>query len=67
MENHNSVIAEMETTNVEIHQLDLIPQSKEGGADSVVSDAQLLKKGGLNKPTALGDVLNGELLPYLMP
>uniref|UniRef100_A0A674EZX5 Golgin A3 n=1 Tax=Salmo trutta TaxID=8032 RepID=A0A674EZX5_SALTR len=57
----------METTNVEIHQLDLIPQSKEGGADSVVSDAQLLKKGGLNKPAALGDVLNGELLPYLMP
>nr|XP_046207030.1 golgin subfamily A member 3-like isoform X1 [Oncorhynchus gorbuscha]XP_046207031.1 golgin subfamily A member 3-like isoform X1 [Oncorhynchus gorbuscha]XP_046207032.1 golgin subfamily A member 3-like isoform X1 [Oncorhynchus gorbuscha]XP_046207033.1 golgin subfamily A member 3-like isoform X1 [Oncorhynchus gorbuscha] len=59
MENHNSVIAEMETTNVEIHQLDLVPQSKDGGADSVVSDAQLLKKGGLDKPTASGDVLNG--------
>ncbi|XP_029534294.1 golgin subfamily A member 3-like isoform X3 [Oncorhynchus nerka] len=65
MENHNSVIAEMETTNVEIHQLDLVPQSKDGGADSVVSDAQLLKKGGLDKPTASGDVLNADKEPSL--
>uniref|UniRef100_A0A8C8MN64 Golgin A3 n=1 Tax=Oncorhynchus tshawytscha TaxID=74940 RepID=A0A8C8MN64_ONCTS len=67
MENHNSVIAEMETTNVEIHQLDLIPQSKDGGADSVVSDAQLLKKGGLDKPTASGDVLNGFVKADVVP
>ncbi|XP_031685719.1 golgin subfamily A member 3 isoform X2 [Oncorhynchus kisutch] len=67
MENHNSVIAEMETTNVEIHQLDLIPQSKDGGADSVVSDAQLLKKGGLDKPTASGDVLNGFVKADMVP
>ncbi|XP_038869458.1 golgin subfamily A member 3-like isoform X2 [Salvelinus namaycush] len=64
MENHNSVIAEMETTNVEIHQLDLIPQSKEGGADSVMSDAQLLKKG---EPTASGDVLNGFVKADVVP
>ncbi|XP_029534293.1 golgin subfamily A member 3-like isoform X2 [Oncorhynchus nerka] len=67
MENHNSVIAEMETTNVEIHQLDLVPQSKDGGADSVVSDAQLLKKGGLDKPTASGDVLNGFVKAVVVP
>ncbi|KAK6306210.1 hypothetical protein J4Q44_G00231350 [Coregonus suidteri] len=67
MEYHNSVIAEMETTNGEIHQLDLIPQSKEGGADPVVSDSQLLKKGVLDKPTASGDVLNGFVKADVVP
>lgn len=50
----------METTNGESHQLDLIPQSKEDGADPVENDAQLLKKGGQEKPTTSRDVVNGK-------
>uniref|UniRef100_A0A8C7RSF2 Golgin A3 n=1 Tax=Oncorhynchus mykiss TaxID=8022 RepID=A0A8C7RSF2_ONCMY len=68
MENHNSVIAEMETTNVEIHQLDLIPQSKDGGADSadVVPNGERVAEGP--RPGAGGDgCLNGPLPPPSPP
>lgn len=60
MANHKAAVAEMETANGENHQLDLIPQSKEDGADPVEKDAQLLKKGGQEKPTTSRDVVNGK-------
>eukprot|EP00063_Salmo_salar_P051525 XP_014026360.1 PREDICTED: golgin subfamily A member 3-like isoform X1 [Salmo salar] len=57
----------METTNGESHQLDLIPQSKEDGADLVENDAQLLKKGGQEKPTTSRDVVNGSFKADVVP
>ncbi|CAB1319969.1 unnamed protein product [Coregonus sp. 'balchen'] len=66
MVNHKAVVAEMETTNGENLQLDLIPQSKVDGAYPVENDAQLLKK-GLEKPTISRDVVNGSFKADVVP
>uniref|UniRef100_A0A6Q2X3Y7 Golgin A3 n=1 Tax=Esox lucius TaxID=8010 RepID=A0A6Q2X3Y7_ESOLU len=61
MENHKSDVAVMETSNGENHQHDLTPLSRTVGADPVENDTCLLKKEGLEKPTALEDVVNGSV------
>ncbi|XP_041757239.1 golgin subfamily A member 3 isoform X2 [Coregonus clupeaformis] len=66
MVNHKAVVAEMETTNGENLQLDMIPQSKVDGAYPVENDAQLLKK-GLEKPTISRDVVNGSFKADVVP